>query len=239
MLEREFGYKPPIPEDLQRQYETALHGVLRWKNGNWADNIYETDMDHVAGMFVILEDLNNFCPTLSSDINKKTVQDMICMHDGGEILVGDLTHGRDDYDIVYSRWKKREHAAFRLLTQKIEDPELRNIARMLYKRYVTQDSNDKEALLTKLIDVDQGLRFGYPHVFNGREDIMTEEEREMRFSRNMELLSRPTKPLLRLISPSAQTELKYFLTQELERFSQYGYQEEAAPYIRNLDAILK
>lgn len=199
MLEREFGYKPPIPKDLQRQYETALHGVLRWKNGNWADNIYETDMDHVLRMFYILSDINKNCPTLSSEVNMEDVQHMIYLHDGGEILVGDLTHGRDDYDVVYPKWKKREHAAFRLITRKVEDQEVRLKARRLYTRYTAKRPDDKEALLTDFVDKLQGLRFGFENVFNGRE--MKRGSREMQFNHAVALIIPPIKPLLQLLTP--------------------------------------
>lgn len=237
MLEREFGYKPPIPKDLQRQYETALHGVLRWQGGNWADNIYETDMDHVAGMFIVLDDLNNHCPTLRSDIDIKTVQHMIYLHDGGEILVGDLTHGRDDYDVVYPKWKKREHAAFRLLTMQITDERIKQDTRQLYARYTMKKDNDKEALLTDFIDKTQGSRFGLRNVFHGRG--MKPSNRQMQFNHVTQLVTKPIIPLLKMVSQPTQESLKNFLKEELERISQYGYRREAAPYIRNLDTILK
>ena len=237
MLEREFGYKPPIPEDLQRQYEATLDGVLRWKNGNWADNVYETDMDHVAGMFVILEDLNRVCPTLPTDFNLETVQHMIYIHDGGEILVGDLTRNREDYHTVYDRWKNREHAAFRLLTTQITDEKIKQTARQLYTKCTSKKHDDKEALLTDFIDKLQGSRFGFRNVFNGRG--MNKRTREMHFNRSVELMIPPIKPLLQLVTPPMQVGLLTFFGAELERFSRFGYRREAAPYIRNLDAILK
>ena len=166
MMEREFGYKPPIPDKLRAQYETALHEILRWKNGNWTDNIYETDMDHVLRMFFILSDINKSCPTLSSEVSMEDVRHMIYIHDAGEIIVGDLTHNRDDYGALYPRWKSREHAAVRLITRKIEDKEVMLKARSLYTRYAAKKPDDKEALLTDFIDKLQGLRFGFENVFN-------------------------------------------------------------------------
>ncbi|MEK7517213.1 MAG: hypothetical protein AAB583_01585 [Patescibacteria group bacterium] len=237
MLEQYFGYQPPLPEKQQRGYESASHKVLRWQNGNWPDNIYETDWDHVVGMFFVLSDIKRACPTLSSDVDIETAEHMIYLHDAGEILVGDLTHNRDDYYDLYNRWKSRERAAFRLLTKAIEDEGIKKQARELYKRYVVQDSSDKEALLTRLIDMDQGSRFGFRNVFHGKG--MRRAEREMQFNHTMELLAKPTKPLLKLVSPSTQEGLKNFLKDDLGRFSQHGYTREAAYYIRNLDVILQ
>lgn len=155
MLER-FGYKPPIPEGLQREYETALHGVMRWKNGNWADNIYETDMDHVAGMFIVLQDMNNSCPNLPSDIDTEAVKHMIYIHDQGEISVGDLTHNRHDYEIQYPEWKRKEYIAGRWQLRRIRDKGIRLNAETLYDRCFNIKDDDKEAMLTDFIDKMQG-----------------------------------------------------------------------------------
>jgi 5'-deoxynucleotidase YfbR-like HD superfamily hydrolase len=235
MLEQEFGYKPPIPELQQRQYEQALHGVMRWQNGKWEDNIFETDMDHVLRMFVILSDINNSCPSLALDVDIPTTQHMIYIHDAGETdkRVGDLTHGRDDYDSIYPRWKNREHAAFRLLTKAIENPDMRFEARRLYKRCVTKNEDDKEAQLTDLIDKLQGARFGFEHVFNGK--YLTGKERQAHMHRTARLLSRPTTTLLNLVSPKTQDEIKYFLISEFDKFAECGYLNE----IGNLNSILK
>lgn len=237
MLERYFGYKPPISEDLQRKYESALHGVLRWKNGNWADYIYETDLDHVAGMFFILSEIKQSCLDLSSDIDIATVEHMIYIHDAGEVIVGDLTYGRDDYTRIHDKWKNKERAAFRLLTQQIEDEELKRESRRLYQRYILKRKDDKEALLTDFIDKDQGARFGFRNVFHGRG--MNMETRQIHFNRSVKLITSPIRPLLQLVSQDTQTGLKNFLAGELERFSQYDYRLEATLYIKKLNAILQ
>lgn len=233
MLEREFGYKPPISEDLQHQYETALHGILRWKNGNWADNVYETDMDHILRMFFILSDMNNSCPSLALDVDIPTTQHMIYIHDAGEILAGDLTHGRDDYKTIYHRWKNREHAAFRILTQSIKNPDVKLQARELYDRCFRKREDDKEAQLTDLIDKLQGARFGFENAFNGK--YLTYNDRQIHMNRTVGLLSKPTIALLKLISPHTQSDLKYFLRSEFDRFAECGYGNEIA----NLNAILQ
>lgn len=236
MPEREFGYKPPIPKELQTQYEAALGRVLRWKNGNWEDNIHETVVDHVAGMFIVLEDINKSCPTLSSDIDTETARHMIYLHDAGEILTEDLTHNRDDYHELHDRWKFRERSAFRLLTRQIEDKEVKLKVRQLHDRCFAQRQDDKEALLTEFIDKDQGSRFGYRNVFHGRG--MTAAKRQMQMNHTMNLLLAPASNLLKLVSPQTQIDLKNFLLEELERFSQYGYGREAAFYIKSIDSLL-
>lgn len=238
MLERYFGYKPPIPEDLRNQYETALHGVERWKNGNWADNIKETDWDHVIGMFSVLSDIKKACPTLSFEVDIPTVEHMIYIHDLGEIEAGDLTHNRHDYHDVYDAWKRREQISGKwIIRRNAKDRDIRIQAMEFFDRYSQKRDDDKEALLTDLIDKIQGSRFGFKNVFHGRR--MIKAQREMQFNHTIELITKPTKPLLKLVSPSTQVDLKKFLAEELERFSQYGYKKEATPYIRNLEAILQ
>lgn len=236
---KEFGYEPPIPKTLEKQYESALRGVVRWRNGKWADNLYETDMDHVAGMFIVLSDIQGVCPTLKSDLDISTVQHMIYIHDGGEIhpKTGDLAHGVENYDLIHDGWKRREHAAFRLYTRLIENPNVKHEARELYIRCaVAKAENDKEALFTDFIDKLQGSRFGFKNVFN--EKHMKQASRQIQFNHTSELLTTPLKPLLKLVTPSTKIGLTDFLKKELIKFSTFGYQKEAKPYIENLDAIL-
>lgn len=68
---------------------------------------------------------------------------------------------------------------------------------------------------------------------------MRKANREMQFNHIMEVLAKPAKPLLKLVSLDTQVGLKDFLASELERFSRHGYKNEAEHYVRNLDAILK
>ena len=237
MLERYFGYKPPVPKELQTRYEAALHQVLRWRNGNWDDAIHETNWHHVIDMFRVLEDINKSCPTIFFEIDRKTVQHMIFVHDAGEIIKGDLTHNRSDYGFVYDEWKRKELTAGKWLMRKIEDRYIRTQAMKLYERCMSPQPEDKEALLTDFTDKVQGSRFGFRNVFHGKG--MTRANREMQFNHTMQLLTKPAKPLLKLVSPDTQEGLKSFLAEELERFSQYGYKREAALYIKKLSFILQ
>lgn len=237
MLERDFGYKPPIPKGLQEKYETALSIVQRWRGGNWKDDIHETDWRHVVGMFGVLKDINEACPTLLSEVDRKTVEHMIYVHDIGEIIKGDLTHNRDDYDFVYGKWKRKERIAGKWLIRKIEDRDIKMQAMKLYERCMPPQPEDKEALLTDFIDKIQGARFGFEDVFHGRRMKMA--QRQSQFNHTVELLTAPLKPLLQLISETSQDDLKPFLQSELERFSRYGYKREAVRYIKNLGVILQ
>jgi len=238
MLERDFGYRPPISDELRILYEAHLDQTYRWKGGNWRKDIVETDWQHVYSMFEVLQDLNKTCPTLSSDVDIQTVQHMIYVHDQGEISVGDLTHNRHDYAAQYGEWKRKEYIAGKWQLRKIKDRDIRLKATELYDRCFNIRDYDKEALLTDFIDKIQGSRFGFRNVFHHGKGVR-KANREMQFNHTVELLAKPVKPLLKLVSPSTQEGLKNFLREELERFSQYGYIREAAPYVKNLSLILR
>lgn len=241
MLEREFGYKPPIPESLQSEYETALSKVVRWKTGDWEDSNRETDMDHIAGMFIVLEDLNGHCPTLYSNIDLEVVKHMMYVHDAGEIAVDDLAYDIDNYDVLRPEHKRKEYILARwMIKTHVEDRQIRSKALRLYERYIAQRNDDKEALLAEFIDKLQGARFGFKNKFNARATGMKAVDRKIRFDRTVQkFLVLPLKPLLKCVSPETQDSLKTFLKGELESFSTFGYQKEATPHIENLDAILQ
>lgn len=241
MLERDFGYKPPIPDSQRKEYEAALMRVQRWKSGNWREDILENDWDHVRSMFKILSDINKACPGLFSEVDKPTVEHMIYIHDVGEIAVGDLPYDIDNYDALRPQHKRKEDILARwMIRSRIEDRQIRSHVLKLYSRYIAQKEDDKEALLVEFVDKLQGLRFGFENVFNAKELKMNSANRQMRFNRTLhKFLVPPLKSLLKLVSPETQDDLKAFLRSELEGFSESGYQKEAAPYIENLDAILR
>jgi 5'-deoxynucleotidase YfbR-like HD superfamily hydrolase len=229
MLEQYYGYRPPIPDDLRERYEQELTNVLRWKNGNWRENIYENNWQHVSGMFSILNTVTVSSNTLSSDIDIPTVQDMIYAHDLGEILGGDLTHNREDYNEIRNRWKKREFLLGLHLLKRIEDPDIRKQAKDLYRRCFYPQDYDKEALLTEFIDKLQGSDFGFNNVFHGKG--MTQAAKQSQFNRTFGLLTTPLTPLFSLVSEDTRVDLTNYLLQKLESFATFGYKKEAAPYI--------
>lgn len=180
-------------------------------------------------MFLIAEEVGELYPHIVDEVNIDVVHYMIYVHDGGEIVTGDLNQLHPDSASMRQRWKHREWAAFRLITQVIDDPYARQYARYLYKRAVSKPLDDPEALLTDIIDKVQGSRFGMKHVFHGRK--LDRAGRQMQLNLSSELILRSALPMLALLSANAQTELQGFVLKEHERYREFGYREEVASYI--------
>lgn len=238
----ESGYQPPIPADLKKRYETALSQVFRWENGTFISKKPESDLDHVNGMLEVLEEFQMARPYLMAEFDISTVQHMIYVHDGGEILTSDLSHTNPHWAQLRDRWKHRERAAFRLLTRDhISDPNLRRAARTVYQRYTTKNPLDKETQITDLIDKIQGIRFGRKHVFHGSRQ--TKAEREMldnNFDHSMSLVATPSRNLAVIVSPLARTELRSLISHELNSYTQFSSQApKAEEYKKNLDFFFK
>ena len=110
------------------------------------------------------EDIGHQFIHIPSEVNFTTVSHMIYIHDAGE-MAGDLTHSHPNYDEVRPRVKRREVAAFRLLSRSLEDEPTKTAVRDLYRRVHAKSPEDKEAQLTDYIDKVQAVRFGLINVF--------------------------------------------------------------------------
>ena len=103
------------------RYEEGLSQIMRWENGIFPSDIPESDLEHVDGMLEVREEIANRFIHIPNEVNFTTVGHMIYIHDGGEILTRDLSHSHPEYDILKLRLKRREIAAFRLMSRDIED----------------------------------------------------------------------------------------------------------------------
>lgn len=233
MNERFSLYSPPIPQELKAKYEGALHGELRWLNGELVAKRQESDLQHVQGMFEIHGELETQYPHLVSEIDSDTAEHMMYIHDAGEILAHDLAHTVPNYDAIHDRWKRRERAAFRFLTgSHISDIELRAHARKLYQRYDAKDPMDKESHYVQMIDKIQALRFGTKYVFSGRQ-VRRRAAQQVRLNYAINLCMAPVLRLHPIVSSNAQAELANFFDGEISRFNQAKYNPEDVSFYRN------
>ena len=232
-------YRPPIPDRIRAQYEEGLSATLRWESGLLPSERKESDLEHTREMLIILEDIEQRCTILSSEINLTTVAHMIYVHDGGEILAGDLAHSHPDYLDLKPKVKKRELAAFRHLTRAIDDEAIRFLARSLFKRAQTKAPDDKEAQLTDFIDKTQAVRFGLANVFPGR-NLRNSQRRTVQLNHAINALLKPGISLVRALnSPYSKTEVLGLIEEELRAFIPHGYREhEIQPYIEQLKTAL-
>lgn len=224
MSERFFLYNPPISPEFRSQYERALDKEIRWKNGDTiASQEPESDLQHVIGMFDLHGELEGKCPTLVSELDGVVVEDMIYVHDAGEILTHDLSHLMDNYDQIQRRWKRRERAAFRMLTRDyIGDIELRAYVRQLFERYEGKAEHDKESHYVHLLDKFQATKFGIANVFPGSR-IRTRHERQVQLNRAFELFSAPVIRLYPQVGASSQSELVVITDELISGFERTGY----------------
>jgi hypothetical protein len=145
------------------RFERALDTVHRWHDNVIVppEGISETDLGHVRGMEDILLEILVTAPNLSRQIIPGDVALMIRVHDMAEIIVGDVPCSVDD-PATKRRKERGEPLAAVMMTRNLGDP-ARSHLRASHVRYEKRASTDREALLTKWIDVMQGNRFALAH----------------------------------------------------------------------------
>lgn len=227
LLLEPFPYAPLIPASLHNQYVARLASVERWIGSDFCPDTTETDYDHLLGMFKISHELRGR-PILASSVNFEEVDHMIYVHDGGEILVGDLAIGRPDYFQIHDKFKRRERAAVRYLLNRIPDPNAKQLLRTYSRRYEEASQDDNEALMTHLIDKLQAGRFGLDHVFSG--SVLGEEVGGPIIDRNYNKIVNYFNSLRNNLPLEATSDLSLFMKDELEQVSANGYPGKALEY---------
>lgn len=227
--------RPEIPEDLRHAYEGALDRVPRWIGVLVESPKKESNLDHVDGLFNLLDDIQVDYPGLTGVFDLEVVEDMIYVHDGGEIISTDLVRSRPDYDLVKPRHKRKERLGYRFLTKHIEDDELRAKALEVYQRYTDLDPNDPEALFTHLLDKIQAIRFGLKYVYNGIEvrDPALKELASKQALMSADLILEFAIPLRNILSGDARTDLSALVQMELGEYRLNGF-PEVARYARSI-----
>lgn len=225
------NYRPPIPEETRIKYEKHLASILRWQDGIFTTTQEETDLDHTRDMQRILEDIEKRFIHLPTEINFTTVSHMIYIHDAGEILAGDLTHSHPNYTDLKPKVKRRERAAFRLLSRSLEDNAIKTLTRDLYKRVHEKSPDDKESQLTDYIDKVQAVRFGLVNVFPSS-SLRNLQRRRIQLNHTMATLFKPADGLVgSLESPYSRMEAIELINEDLGNFLVQGFKKhEIQPY---------
>lgn len=212
-------YTPPISPELNARYRDALAKVLRWQGGTLLAATEETNLGHVDSCLHISSKIEGENPYLAQDIDFAIVNDMIYLHDAGEIITEDLCLSRPDYDAVKNGHKRREKAAMRYLTRHIDDPQTRRIVDQLARRYNQNSQTDPEALMTRLIDKIQALDFGLTHVYPSPK---TNEEK-VHVARAVRLIESVASPLSQIVSAGAKRELSEVVSCQWFRIKSRGF----------------
>lgn len=212
-------YTPPIPGELNQKYRTALSEVPRWQGGPLLSILPESNLEHVDESLVIAQEIQSSYPHLAIEIDFETVTHMIYLHDAGEIITGDLCLSRPDYTTIKDSHKRKEKAALRYLVSTIDNPDTKELVERLARRYHRNQQDDRESLMSRLIDKVQALRFGLINVY----PTPKTNEEKVHVSRAIRLIESIRQPLRSTLSNAAQFELDEVVEIEWQRIKKQGY----------------
>lgn len=218
-------YEPPVSPEIKQAYENQMAGVFRWKEAKFSSAKPETNKDHMDASKLLHKRNKVKYPNLTSGLSDHTVLGMIYVHDGGELISGDLEHDRVDYDELYKKWKRKEHlGGIVLISKYIEDPKEKEEVRLLYNRATKKDINDPEALYHDVLDKTQAIQFGGEFVFPGNRLNLEEQKEKLEFC--TDLLLKSSVHLIKLLPEKGQRELKEMILSDLAVLGATGYSDE-------------
>lgn len=222
MLER--YSRPQISPEVKSQYEEALSKIPRWKNALTPSTKEESDLDHVTGLFDLADEVKQAYPELAEVVDWTAIEDMIYIHDAGEIISGDYVISNPNPLMTKEKHKRRERLGFHYMNRKfIKDPYLRRKAAETYQRYIDCSPDDKEALLVHLLDKIQAIRFGLENVYNNKRSPSEKSLQHATFS--VDLIFQFGIPLLDILEPVPKSNLASFIQVEFGRYRDAGYQQ--------------
>lgn len=217
---------------LRQMLETGLRQVKRWQDTGYTLDQEETDYDHVIALQAMFtNDIQTLCPTLFQRMDKHVVEDMIWIHDAGEIVASDLARSHPDYHMLKEAQKQKERRAIYHLTGTfIKDDVRREKVRAIYSQYERKEG--VEALLVNMLDKAQALRFGVAHAYPRARMPDTSD-----YQGAVEnILRKPASMLYENLTKDEQQEIGQFVLHELSLHAQQGgYQQEAALYKQQLE----
>ncbi len=233
--ERFPAYNPPIPDNLRIEYEKQLGKIIRWKGGILPSSREENDLEHTREMLIILENIEDNCTNIASEVDFTAVYPMAYIHDAGEIYAGDLALTHPNHHSLKPQVKRRERAGFRLLTKSLEDEYTRNLARELYRKLEQKAPTDKESQLVDFVDKVQAVRFGIDHVYPGNR-MVNAQDRVAHLDLTANVLLKPAEGLFRALKyPHSKKEALGLIQKELERFTTKGYSiKEMQPHLNKV-----
>jgi 5'-deoxynucleotidase YfbR-like HD superfamily hydrolase len=229
-----------FPPEYLDKYEDEMHKIKRLGHNSYLPikpGFQESDLDHTCDMLGMLRELRLKFVHLPEEINFKDVAYMIAMHDAGEIIVGDgPPFGPLRESPLWKRRKRQEpKMALKFIVGQIPDEAVQLEMSNLYHRFTQQNSNDKEALLTRLLDKAQGTtRTGPTYAFDYRAQGISQPSYKLSdhvFSSTAILID-AAKNLHATLSPESGAELAQFTVEELGRFRSAGFGRHARRRIR-------
>ena len=152
----------PVRQEF-RLHNACLNQVRRWQDHPYQKclgGVGDTDFEHVIGMLQISKELG----LLAFDSNN--IELKIIFHDSGEIITDDMSvFHSSEIDSFVKNMKQIEPRCFmHLVLNRIrkDQPSIYQVLRESYTNYEKRSQNldDKESHLVKLIDTIQGNQYG-------------------------------------------------------------------------------
>lgn len=228
------------------ELKKALDTVERWngdKKLRAVNPAYkETDLEHVIGMLRLKKDIFDRMPHMKNNLDEKSVDTMILLHDIGETITGiDLpTIGGEKEISETLQHKKIEEDAARQLLEKYTDTQLRKELLDIFDEYL--ENNTLEAKFVRWLDKIQALQVGLKEFYSlqGKNN----ETNDYLHTNITRLFGQKIMPItINFIKADGVNEemkrdIATILDTELLAYQKSGYENEILPYRKQLLAYL-
>jgi 5'-deoxynucleotidase YfbR-like HD superfamily hydrolase len=231
----------PVTEYF-KTYLNCLKNINRWKEHVYQDiipTLNDNDYIHTLEMLKISQDIKSL--NLHS-VNFDDIELTILIHDGGEIIVDDISSNHPpEMDELLHKIKDLEPRLFSpCVLKQLKEKNffgIRGKIRNLYKRYESRHNNfsDTESHLVKLIDIIQGNSFGLKNVYSKNKLNQVYSENNIPINPDDFIINAINKEIsqLKIVLNSLenpQEKFKIFLYYQNQQFikysnPEYGFQE--------------
>lgn len=231
-MKPEVNLRSRIPTGMVKACEKSMSDIPRWKGGLVKSRKEESNLEHVNSLHDLVKEVREGYPAFDKYFDWIAIENMIDVHDIGEMISTDLVRSRPDYLEVKARHKRKERLGFIILSKHIEDNSLRQDVLNTYRKYLDLDPNDANALFTHLLDKIQAIRFGLVNVYNDK--ILPMDLSLEQAGMSVDLILEFAKPLLEITQGEVRNQVSIFVQVELEKYRHHGFPQLADDARRRL-----
>jgi hypothetical protein len=218
--------------NLRLHYEQQLREVRRWKNWDRTrtdPHFTENDWEHTRDMLVFINEIEQRFGTIAHEVSLGYVRLQTILHDGGEIITGDISPIGSGQKMLARKQKEADMMRKFILPHVQQETAL--LAQSLYNKYDHKNTPPFhiESLFTSFIDKIDGSKKGCEHLWNyaGVPHEHIPEEILAHTKKGILLPLKPAVPLYNLLSPCARVELDTMVFEYLELYENAGFGIEA------------
>lgn len=231
-------YNDVLSASQQTVLEKGFHKVLRMGEVVEKEDIpiqnRESDLEHIIAACEMTRDLHTRFPVLRGPLSFSRIQRLLLVHDLGELVVGDMPTRHKTPE--QQGMKDREPTEGRRVINRIKDPNARAEVRTLYDSYISNDQNDVDVQMARLIDKMQGLR----GIASRTAPLLDDKEVKRKMREHLiETIPGAMEPVLRLTvllpEQNQREAIEQIANEELARVEEAGHSEAVAEF-RKRDA---